>query len=152
MAICVICQCDCPPLLLSAAGVCRSCVNATPVQPNKPPTETPVSPQTTCVKQEEEVLIGRAVVRDVFVIRRFATVAGCLVTSGKITSSAHIRVLRGGVVVFPVADGKATLTTLKRLKDDVTEVQNGIECGLSIDGFNDVKAGDVIEAYSKGSD
>lgn len=147
MAICVICQCDCPPLLLTVAGVCRSCANSQPVQPTLPRSEPLERPPSKGAAQKEVFCIGRAVVRDVFVIRRFATVAGCLVTSGKMTRSAHVRVLREGVVLFPPADGEAKLTALKRLKDDVSEVLQGVECGLSIEGFNHLKVNDVIEAF-----
>jgi translation initiation factor IF-2 len=102
------------------------------------------------VTQPEVVCIGRAVVREVFQISRVGTVAGCYVTSGKIASSAQIRVFREGVVVFPADDGKGTLTALKRSTDDVIEVQHGLECGLRIEGFDDLMVGDIIEACLSG--
>jgi translation initiation factor IF-2 len=153
MAICVICRRDCPPSLLSVAGVCPSCATAAPAQPTAPATAIPVRPSArTGVPQPQEVYIGRAVVRAVFTISRVGTVAGCEVTSGKIARSARIRVLREGIVVFPAGAGKTTLTALKRFKDDVQEVRHGLECGLSIEGFDDLMVGDIVEAYLSGQD
>src|SRR5262245_17058376 len=148
MAICVMCRCDCTPSILSAAGVCPSCANVPSAKTITPATEMPVQPPARKdATQQEEVRTGCAVVREVFQIRRVGTVAGCYVTSGKIASSAHIRVLREGIVVFPTGDGKAALTALKRFQDDVLEVQHGLECGLSVEGFDDLRVGDIIEAY-----
>lgn len=81
-------------------------------------------------------------VRDVFKISKIGTVAGCFVTDGKITRNNKIRLIRNGIVIF---DG--ALLSLKRFKDDVREVDSGYECGLSIYNFNDIKTGDIIEAY-----
>jgi len=81
-------------------------------------------------------------IRDVFKISKVGTVAGCFVTDGKITRNNKIRLIRNGIVIF---DG--SLLSLKRFKDDVREVDAGYECGLSIYNFNDIKAGDIIEAY-----
>jgi translation initiation factor IF-2 len=90
----------------------------------------------------KEVVLGQAEVRKTFTIPKAGTVAGCYVTDGLIRRSARARLVRDGVQVF---DGK--FGSLKRFKDDVREVQTGFECGIGIDGFNDVKVGDVIEAY-----
>jgi len=154
MAICVICRRECPPALLSVAGVCPSCANAPPAKPTPPATEMPVRPPArTGVTQPEEVSIGRAVVRKVFRVRRVGTVAGCKVTSGKIARSARIRVLREGLVVFPPGDGRATLAALQRFTcGDLQEVQHGLECGLRIEGFDDLRVGDIIEATVSGHD
>jgi translation initiation factor IF-2 len=90
----------------------------------------------------KEVVLGQAEVRRTFTIPKAGTVAGCYVTDGLIRRGARCRLVRDGVQVF---DGK--FGSLKRFKDDVREVQTGFECGLGIEGFNDVKVGDVIEAY-----
>ncbi|BAT70913.1 translation initiation factor IF-2 [Thermosulfidibacter takaii ABI70S6] len=90
----------------------------------------------------QEVVLGRAEVRQVFNVPKVGKVAGCYVLEGKITRNANIRVLRDGVIIH---EGK--LSSLKRFKDDVREVAAGYECGMAIEGFNDVKEGDIIEAY-----
>jgi translation initiation factor IF-2 len=90
----------------------------------------------------KEVVLGQAEVRKTFTIPKAGTVAGCYVTDGLIRRGARARLVRDGVQVF---DGR--FGSLKRFKDDVREVQTGFECGLGLDGFNDVKVGDVIEAY-----
>jgi translation initiation factor IF-2 len=87
---------------------------------------------------------GRAQVREIFNIRGVGTIAGCAVTDGKIVRSSMIRLLRDQVVVH-----EGRLSSLRRFKDDVREVGNGYECGLAIDGFNDIKVGDVIEAFER---
>ena len=89
----------------------------------------------------EEQVTGQAEVRDIFKISKIGTIAGCYVTDGFIKRDALVRVLRDGVVVY---EGK--LASLKRFKDDTKEVRQGYECGLSIENFNDIKVGDVIEA------
>ncbi|MFO0797531.1 MAG: translation initiation factor IF-2 [Gemmataceae bacterium] len=96
---------------------------------------------------EEVVHLGRAVIRDTFRITKVGTIAGCYVTSGVIERNARVRVIREGVVVFPPADKVVGLDSLKRFKDDAKEVREGFECGMRITGFDDVKAGDVIEAF-----
>jgi translation initiation factor IF-2 len=93
-------------------------------------------------KEMEEVIVGNAEVRDVFKISKVGTVAGCMVTDGYIKRANPVRLIRDGIVTFA---GK--LTSLKRFKDDVGEVKSGFDCGLGIDGFNDIKVGDVIESY-----
>ncbi|MDK2815165.1 MAG: translation initiation factor [Thermoanaerobacter sp.] len=90
----------------------------------------------------KEVELGRAEVRAVFRVPGVGNVAGCYVLSGKILRNADIRVVRDGIVVY---EGK--IASLKRFKDDVREVQQGFECGIGIDRFNDIKEGDIIEAY-----
>lgn len=90
----------------------------------------------------EEKVIGQAEVRDTFKVSKVGTIAGCYVTDGKVTRDSGIRVIRDGVVIF---EGK--LDSLKRFKDDVKEVAQGYECGLTIEKFNDIKVEDVIEFY-----
>src|SRR5262249_56321890 len=97
--------------------------------------------------REEVVHLGRAVVRDTFKISRVGTIAGCYVTQGTIERSAKVRLIREGVVIYPPPDRTASLDSLKRFKDDVREVREGFECGIKIAGYDDVKVGDVIEAY-----
>jgi translation initiation factor IF-2 len=97
--------------------------------------------------REEIVHLGRAVVREVFRISRVGNVAGCHVTQGTIERSAKVRLIREGVVVYPPADKAVGLDSLKRFKEDVREVREGMECGIKIAGYDDVKVGDVIEAY-----
>ena len=100
------------------------------------------------LKPREEVIhLGRAVVRQTFKISRVGTVAGCYVTQGTIERSAKVRVIRGGVVVYPPADRSASLESLKHHKDDVREAKQGFECGIKIAGYDDIKVDDVIEAY-----
>jgi translation initiation factor IF-2 len=90
----------------------------------------------------EEKVIGQVEVRETFKVSKIGTIAGSYVTDGKITRDAGIRIIRDGVVIF---EGK--VDTLKRFKDDVKEVAQGYECGITIEKFNDVKVGDIIEAY-----
>jgi translation initiation factor IF-2 len=89
-----------------------------------------------------EKFMGRAQVRETFRITKFGTVAGCYVQDGTITRGSDLRLLRDNVVVY---QGK--VSSLKRFKDDVSEVKTGYECGISITNFNDIKVGDVIEAF-----
>jgi translation initiation factor IF-2 len=97
--------------------------------------------------REEVVHLGRAVVRETFKISRAGTVAGCYVTQGLIERSAKIRLIRDGVVIYPPPERSAGLESLRRFKEDVREVREGFECGLKIAGYDDVKVGDVIEAF-----
>jgi len=90
----------------------------------------------------EEVITGNIEVRDVFKISKIGTVAGCYVTDGIVKRSNQVRLVREGIVVYT-----GEINQLKRFKDDVTEVKNGYECGLSIKNFNDIKVGDVIEGF-----
>lgn len=98
--------------------------------------------------KEEETITGQVDVREVFKISKVGTVAGCLVTEGKITRNANIRIIRDGIVVYPTKEGAVgEISALKRFKDDVKEVKNGMECGISIKNFNDIKVGDIIEVF-----
>jgi len=90
----------------------------------------------------EEKITGHAEVRETFSISRIGTIAGCFVNDGKVTRDSNVRVLRDGVITF---DGK--LSSLKRFKDDAKEVNAGYECGITIERFNDIKVGDVLEFY-----
>ncbi len=90
----------------------------------------------------KEAVIGRLEVRQTFKVSKIGTIAGCYVTEGKITKNSEVRVIRDGIVVF---EGK--LDSLKRFKDDVKEVVEGYECGVTIEKFNDVVEGDIIEAF-----
>src|SRR5881396_3768034 len=92
--------------------------------------------------EKKEVILGEAEVRQIFKIAKVGTVAGCFVRSGVIPRTAKVRVIRDGVEVYD-----CSLASLKRFKDDVREVREGFECGIGIENFNDVKVGDVIEAY-----
>ena len=91
----------------------------------------------------KEVELGSAEIRSIFRVPKVGAVAGCYVTEGKITRNARVRVVRDGVVIH---DGD--LGSLKRFKDDVKEVATGYECGLSVERFNDIKEGDILEAYT----
>lgn len=90
----------------------------------------------------EEKVIGQAEVRQTFKVSKVGTIAGSYVTEGKITRDAGVRVIRDGVVLF-----EGELDTLKRFKDDAKEVAQGYECGITIAKFNDIKEGDIIEAF-----
>jgi translation initiation factor IF-2 len=92
----------------------------------------------------KEETIGQAQVRETFNIPKAGVVAGCFVTDGKIERNAKARVIRDGVVIY-----ESRISSLKRFKDDVKEVSKGYECGIMIDGFNDIKIGDYIEAYKE---
>ncbi|HYE75836.1 MAG TPA: translation initiation factor IF-2 [Blastocatellia bacterium] len=91
---------------------------------------------------EKETVLGKAEVRDVIRVPRIGAVAGCMVTNGSIKRTAKARLIRDNVVIFENSIG-----SLRRFKDDVSEVQQGYECGITIERFNDYKVGDVIEAY-----
>jgi len=97
--------------------------------------------------REEVVHLGRAVVRETFKVSRAGTVAGCYVTQGLIERSAKVRLIRDGVVIYPPPERTANLESLRRFKEDVREVREGFECGLKVAGYDDVKVGDVIEAF-----
>ena len=92
--------------------------------------------------EEEEVIVGNVEIRDIFKISKVGTVAGCMVTDGVIKRANNIRIIRDGIVVYTGEIGQ-----LKRFKEDVQEVKNGYECGLSIKSFNDLKVGDIVESY-----
>ena len=90
----------------------------------------------------EEVIIGQAEVRQTYKASKIGTIAGSFVTDGKITKDCGVRLIRDGIVVY---EGK--LGSLKRFKDDAKEVSNGYECGITIENFNDIKEGDLIEGF-----
>ncbi len=90
----------------------------------------------------EEKVIGQAEVRQTFKVTKVGTIAGCYVTDGKITRDSGVRIIRDGVVIY-----EGQLDTLKRFKDDVKEVAQNYECGITIEKYNDLKEGDIIEAY-----
>ncbi|HDX9627076.1 TPA: translation initiation factor IF-2 [Bacillus cereus] len=90
----------------------------------------------------EEKVIGQAEVRQTFKVTKVGTIAGCYVIDGKITRDSGVRIIRDGVVIF-----EGQLDTLKRFKDDVKEVAQNYECGITIERYNDLKEGDIIEAY-----
>lgn len=90
----------------------------------------------------QEVILGHAEVRQTFRASSVGTIAGCHVTDGKITRNSSARLLRDNVVIH-----EGPLASLKRFKDDVREVASGYECGLSLERFNDIKEGDVVESF-----
>ncbi|MGM0478796.1 MAG: translation initiation factor IF-2, partial [Bacteroidota bacterium] len=92
----------------------------------------------------QEEIVGTAEVREAFKISKVGTIAGCYVTSGYIKRNSKIRVIRDGIVIH-----EGELGSLKRFKDDVKEVKKNYECGLNVERFNDIKEGDVIEAYEE---
>ncbi len=97
---------------------------------------------------KEEEIMGQVEIREVYKISKIGTVAGCIVQEGKISRNHYIRIIRDGIVVYPAnSNQNAELASLKRFKDDVKEVKTGMECGITIKNFNDMKAGDVIESY-----
>ena len=91
-----------------------------------------------------EEITGNAEIRETFKISKIGTIAGCMVTSGKIFRNSGIRLIREGVVIFT-----GELASLKRFKDDVKEVSKGYDCGLQIKNYNDIKEGDVVEAFQE---
>ena len=95
-----------------------------------------LSPVTT------EEILGEAEVRALFKVSRLGTIAGCMVTHGVVRRGAHVRVVRDGTVIY-----ETSIAQLKRFKEDAREVAEGFECGILLDGFNDVKDGDVLEAF-----
>jgi translation initiation factor IF-2 len=92
----------------------------------------------------KEEIVATVEVREVFKITKVGTIAGCYVREGKIKRTSKIRIIREGIVVY-----EGNLGSLKRFKDDVKEVATGYECGLNIEKFNDIKEGDIIEAYEQ---
>jgi translation initiation factor IF-2 len=92
----------------------------------------------------KEEITGTAEIRETFKISKVGTIAGCMVTTGKIYRNSGIRLIRDGVVVFT-----GELDSLKRFKDDVKEVSKGYDCGLQVKNYNDIKEGDIVEAYQE---
>ena len=93
--------------------------------------------------EQKEVVTATAEVQETFKISKVGTIAGCIVREGKLQRTAKVRVIRDGIVVYT-----GELGSLKRFKDDVKEVHVGLDCGLNIQGYNDIKVGDVVEAYT----
>ena len=93
--------------------------------------------------EKKEEITATAEVREVFRISKVGTIAGCMVKEGKLTRNAKVRIIRDGIVIY-----SGSLGSLKRFKEDVKEVASGYDCGLNIDGYNDVRNGDIIEAYT----
>jgi translation initiation factor IF-2 len=97
----------------------------------------------------QEKIVANVEIREVFKFDK-ATVAGCVVIDGRIKRDNKIRLIRDGIVVYPTGEGQsAELASLKRYKDDVKEVLMGMECGLTIKNYSDIKAGDIVEAYEE---
>ncbi len=97
----------------------------------------------------QEKIVANVEVRNVFKFDK-ATVAGCFVLDGKISRNNKIRIIRDGIVTYPQGEGASTeLASLKRFKDDVKEVASGMECGLTIKNYNDIKVGDIVEAFEE---
>ena len=92
--------------------------------------------------EEKEEIAATAEVRETFKISKIGTIAGCMVKEGKLTRTSKIRLIRDGIVIHT-----GVLGSLKRFKDDVKEVAAGYDCGLNIENYNDVKVGDIVEAY-----
>lgn len=92
----------------------------------------------------KEEITGTAEVRETYHISKVGTVAGCAVKEGKLRRSSKIRLIRDGIVIY-----SGDLGSLKRFKDDVKEVATGYECGLNITNYNDIKVGDLVEAYEE---
>ena len=90
----------------------------------------------------EEVIIGQAEVRKTYKVSKIGTIAGCMITEGKISRDCGIRLIRDGIVVY-----EGEIDSLRRFKDDVREVATGYECGILLKDFADIKEGDVIEAF-----
>lgn len=90
----------------------------------------------------KETVIGKAEIRDIIRVPKVGSVAGCMVTNGSIKRTAHARLIRDNVVIF-----ESSIGSLRRFKEDVSEVQQGYECGITVERFNDYKVGDVIEAF-----
>lgn len=93
--------------------------------------------------EQKEVVTATAEVQETFKISKVGTIAGCIVREGKLQRNAKVRVIRDGIVIYT-----GELGSLKRFKDDVKEVVSGMDCGLNIQGYNDIKVGDVVEAYN----
>ena len=92
----------------------------------------------------KEEITGNAEIRETFKISKIGTIAGCMVTSGKIFRNSRIRLIRDGVVIYT-----GELASLKRFKDDVKEVSKGYDCGLQIKNYNDIREGDIVEAFQE---
>ena len=97
---------------------------------------------------KEEKIVTQVKVQEVYKISKIGTIAGCLVEEGKVTRNTMIRLIRNGIVVYPAKEGiVGEISSLKRFKEDAKEVKKGMECGISIKNFNDIKVDDIIEGY-----
>ncbi|MEN7547921.1 translation initiation factor IF-2 [Rapidithrix thailandica] len=96
----------------------------------------------------EEIIVGNVEIRETFKISKIGTVAGCYVVDGYVKRNSKIRVVRDGIVIYG-GDTGGEIAALKRFKDDVNEVKQGFECGMSVKNFNDIKVGDIIEAFEE---
>ena len=92
----------------------------------------------------KEEVTGTAEIREIFKVSKVGTIAGCMVTDGKIFRNSKIRIIREGVVIFT-----GELSTLKRFKDDVKDVAKGYDCGMQIKNYNDIEQLDIIEAFQE---
>ncbi len=90
----------------------------------------------------EEKSMGQAEIREIFKSSKIGTIAGCMVTDGHIRRNAKARLIRDGIVVT-----ESSIASLRREKDDVTEVREGFECGLTLNHYSDIKVGDIVETY-----
>ena len=90
----------------------------------------------------KEIYLGRIEIKKVFKVSKVGNIAGCVVVDGKVKNDSNIRILRDGIVMY---EGK--LSSLKSYKDDAKEVVAGQECGLGVENFNDIKEGDIVEAF-----
>ena len=90
----------------------------------------------------KEKYLGRAEVREIFSVPKVGNVAGCYVQDGKVVRNAQVRLLRDNIVIY---EGK--MSSLRRFKDDVKEAASGYECGIGLENYNDIKQGDIIEAF-----
>ena len=100
--------------------------------------------KTNSISEDKGNYVSTAEIRETFKISKIGTIAGCMVTSGKIFRNSGIRLIREGVVVYT-----GELDSLKRFKDDVKEVSKGYDCGMQIKNYNDIKEGDIIEAFQE---
>ena len=91
-----------------------------------------------------EEISGTAEIREIFKVSKIGSIAGCMVTNGKIFRNSGVRLIRDGVVIYT-----GELASLKRFKDDVKEVAKGYDCGMQIKNYNDIKEGDIIEAFQE---
>ena len=91
---------------------------------------------------KKEEILGTVVVREVFRVPKIGNIGGCYVQDGKILRSSKVRLIRDGIQIW-----EGGISSLKRFKDDVREVEGGFECGLGLENYNDIKVGDVVEAY-----
>ncbi len=92
----------------------------------------------------EEAIVCSIEIREIFKISKVGTIAGCMVLEGKINRNSKVRIIRDGVVTYT-----GVLSSLKRFKQDAKEVAKGFECGLSIENFNDIKVGDIVEGFEE---